>query len=251
MGGTAVATFTTVPLADACGEDAPFLLVAAVLVGYAALAWALLRDGPDRHPRRRSAWRGDPRRVPARGHLVALLPVRGGVRRLRRVQRLLARVPADAYELTSADAGVRTAGFVLVAIAARPLGGWLSDRFHPSPVLVTVFGAAAVLAVVPRSPRRWSRWPRSPSSAWPGAWGPRPARSSPSSASSRRPTRSVRSPDRRRRRRPRRLLPAAGDGRVYALDGSYAIGLMLLSDVALAAAVFTWLRLSRRTAARA
>jgi NNP family nitrate/nitrite transporter-like MFS transporter len=34
-------------------------------------------------------------------------------------------------------------------------------------------------------------------------------------------------------------------GGVYAIDNSYAIGLMLLSDVALAAAVFTWLRLGR------
>ena len=30
----------------------------------------------------------------------------------------------------------------------RPLGGWLSDRFHPIPVLIGAYGAAAVLAVV-------------------------------------------------------------------------------------------------------
>jgi NNP family nitrate/nitrite transporter-like MFS transporter len=41
------------------------------------------------------------------------------------------------------------------------------------------------------------------------------------------------------------FLPPLLMGGVYALDNSYAIGLMLLSDVALAAAVFTWLRLRR------
>src|SRR6266540_934748 len=44
MGGTAIANFTTVPLADASGAKAPFFLVAAVLVGYAVLALALIRD---------------------------------------------------------------------------------------------------------------------------------------------------------------------------------------------------------------
>jgi NNP family nitrate/nitrite transporter-like MFS transporter len=41
------------------------------------------------------------------------------------------------------------------------------------------------------------------------------------------------------------FLPPLIMGGGYALDGSYAIGLMLLSDVALAAAVFTWLQLGR------
>jgi len=30
----------------------------------------------------------------------------------------------------------------------RPVGGWLSDRFHPVPVLMACFGAAAALATL-------------------------------------------------------------------------------------------------------
>jgi len=46
------------------------------------------------------------------------------------------------YGLTQADAANRMAGFVLFAVAMRPIGGWLSDRLGPVRVL------AAALAVV-------------------------------------------------------------------------------------------------------
>ena len=54
----------------------------------------------------------------------------------------------NAFELTPTDAANRTAGFVILAVAMRPVGGWLSDKVHPVPVLTTCFGAAAVLAAL-------------------------------------------------------------------------------------------------------
>ena len=74
----------------------------------------------------------------------------------------------NAYGLTQADAAQRTAGFVLLAVVMRPVGGWLSDRFHPAPVLTGCFGIAAALAVLAaaasadparddRVPRPWPR----------------------------------------------------------------------------------------------
>lgn len=39
------------------------------------------------------------------------------------------------YGLTQADAANRMAGFVLLAVAMRPFGGWLSDRIGPVRVL--------------------------------------------------------------------------------------------------------------------
>jgi len=48
------------------------------------------------------------------------------------------------FGLKLVDAGFRTAGFVVLATAARPLGGWLSDKIGGARVLSTVF-----LAVVP------------------------------------------------------------------------------------------------------
>ena len=50
MGGTAIANFTTVRLADAYGARTPFLLVAAILAGYAVLSFLLLRDAPGPGP---------------------------------------------------------------------------------------------------------------------------------------------------------------------------------------------------------
>jgi len=40
-----------------------------------------------------------------------------------------------AHGLTPADAANRMAGFVVVAVIMRPVGGWLSDRLGAVPVL--------------------------------------------------------------------------------------------------------------------
>jgi len=50
----------------------------------------------------------------------------------------------DQFGLTSADAGFRTAGFVVLATLCRPIGGWLADRIGGARVLNGVF-----LGVVP------------------------------------------------------------------------------------------------------
>ncbi len=54
----------------------------------------------------------------------------------------------DGFGLTPADAGRRTAGFVVLATLARPLGGWLADRAGGRRVLAFVFPATAVAAVL-------------------------------------------------------------------------------------------------------
>jgi NNP family nitrate/nitrite transporter-like MFS transporter len=51
----------------------------------------------------------------------------------------------DLFKLTPADAGARTAGFVLLATLMRPVGGILADRWGGARVLVGVFSAMAVL----------------------------------------------------------------------------------------------------------
>ncbi len=45
----------------------------------------------------------------------------------------------DQFGLKPADAGFRTAGFVVLATLARPLGGWLSDKIGGACVLQVVF----------------------------------------------------------------------------------------------------------------
>lgn len=53
----------------------------------------------------------------------------------------------DIFNLTPADAGRRTAGFVLLATIMRPTGGMLSDRFGGRRVLAFVFPATAIFAI--------------------------------------------------------------------------------------------------------
>ncbi|MFI9583877.1 MFS transporter [Streptomyces sp. NPDC052236] len=142
MGGTAISALTTVKLVDARGTAAPFLITAGGLVAYAAVAALLLRDAPGRmvptEPlvRRLAAtarlgitWQASALYAVAFGGYVAFSVY-------------LPTYLKTAYGLSQADAANRMAGFVLVAVAMRPVGGWLSDRLGPVRVL------AASLAVV-------------------------------------------------------------------------------------------------------
>src|SRR5579864_5100011 len=63
----------------------------------------------------------------------------------------------DQFGLKPADAGFRTAGFVVLATLCRPLGGWLSDRIGGSRVLSWILPS---IASVDRSPIPWSEIPK-------------------------------------------------------------------------------------------
>ena len=54
----------------------------------------------------------------------------------------------EIFSLTPTDAGARTAGFVLVATVLRPVGGILADKIGGGKVLLGVFAAIAVLALL-------------------------------------------------------------------------------------------------------
>src|SRR5207247_192288 len=54
----------------------------------------------------------------------------------------------DEFKLSPADAGFRTAGFVVLATLLRPLGGWLSDRIGGARVLAAVFAGVAPFAML-------------------------------------------------------------------------------------------------------
>lgn len=43
------------------------------------------------------------------------------------------------FELDSVDAGLRTAGFIVLATLMRPTGGFLADKFNPYKILMVVF----------------------------------------------------------------------------------------------------------------
>lgn len=147
MGGTAISALTTVPLYQR-NEQLPFLLAAAALGIYAVVAWLVMGDAPGR--------------TAPTGSLVSRVVANSRLS----ITWLLAFLYAVAfggyvafsvylpsylkvaYELDPADASNRMAGFVVVAVVARPIGGWLADKLGAIQVLVGCFAIVAVGATL-------------------------------------------------------------------------------------------------------
>ena len=149
MGGTAISAFTTVRIRDAWGDAAPFLLVAAVLAVFAVVSWLLLRDAPGRPaPAGGGFWSRtwSTFRLPATLQLSWLYAV--GFGGFVAFSVYLPTFLVNAYDLTASDAAARTAGFVVLAVLMRPVGGSLSDRFGGIPVSVACFVVVTALAAV-------------------------------------------------------------------------------------------------------
>jgi len=53
----------------------------------------------------------------------------------------------DEFHLAAADAGFRTAGFVVLATLLRPLGGWMADRLG-DPAALLGLGFIGLLALL-------------------------------------------------------------------------------------------------------
>jgi NNP family nitrate/nitrite transporter-like MFS transporter len=52
------------------------------------------------------------------------------------------------FALDKVDAGIRTAGFIVLATLMRPIGGWLADKFNPFKILMFVFIGLAFSGVL-------------------------------------------------------------------------------------------------------
>ena len=148
MGGTAISAFTTVRLTDGLGPQAPFLIVAVVLTVYAIFAALLIRDAPGRVRPTGSflARTWATAKIPATAQLSFVYAV--GFGGFVAFSVYLPTYLINAFDLAPNDAALRTAGFVVLSVAARPVGGWLSDRYNPVSVLVLDFAVAAALAGV-------------------------------------------------------------------------------------------------------
>ena len=148
MGGTAISALTTVKLYTNVGDKAPFLITAAILAVYAVVAWLLLQDAPGRSvPTTSLAARISANlRLPITWQACVLYAVAFGGYVAFSVY--LPSYLKVAYGLTPADAANRMAGFVVVAVLMRPVGGWLSDRFGAVAVLAVGYGVVVVGAAV-------------------------------------------------------------------------------------------------------
>ncbi len=142
--GTAVAAFSIPAIRDAAGQEVAGLVFAAVIGAYALIWWSFARDVPGRQPKQqpygevlRSGW--DLYRL----SLFYFVTFGGFVAMAIYLPKLL----TDWFDLSLTDAGLRAAGFTLLATAARPVGGVLADRIGGSTVLALAFVGVGIDAI--------------------------------------------------------------------------------------------------------
>jgi NNP family nitrate/nitrite transporter-like MFS transporter len=151
--GTAVAAFSAPAVYKHFGQDVLGWSAGAVLL---LGAWIFLhgaRDAPRRAPRARylevvkAGWRL------YRLAFFYFITFGGFVA----MSIFLPKLLKDWFGYSLVDAGLRAAGFTIAATIARPVGGWIADRFGAYPVLVLTFAGvavdAAVLAAIASHPR--------------------------------------------------------------------------------------------------
>lgn len=148
MGGTALSAFFTPRFVQWFGYVPAHVILAVALAATGALIWLLARDAP--------GWTPSTQAVLPKLAAAARLAVTWQMSFLYAVtfggfvafSTYLPTYLKDVYDFDLAGAGTRTAGFAIAAVVARPLGGVLSDRWHPKLVVITSLAGAAVCAVL-------------------------------------------------------------------------------------------------------
>jgi NNP family nitrate/nitrite transporter-like MFS transporter len=149
MGGTVLTALTAPKIAKHWSLATPFWVAAALMAVMTVVFWLFARDAPVSEPRPQVSFTAPIRIFRAEPRAWALtlfyfLSFGGFVAMFLYLPKLLTGV----HELTKTDAGYRAAGFALLAVIARPVGGWVSDRIGAERVLRISFSATALLAVV-------------------------------------------------------------------------------------------------------
>jgi len=149
-GGTAVAAFTTLQLSNAFGRPAPFVLVAVLLGIYAVVSWRVLRPAPGRGTGARGGnWLTNAMRTlatPVALKLAVLYAIAFGGFVAFSVY--LPTYLVNNFGMEKGAASLRMAGFVVVSVLARPVGGWLCDRFVKTLVLASLLVVTGLFALL-------------------------------------------------------------------------------------------------------
>jgi MFS transporter, NNP family, nitrate/nitrite transporter len=137
--GTAIAAFAAPAIVDWLGREALGILTAVLLLATALVFYRMAED-PPRGPAAnygavlRSGWKL------WRLALLYFVTFGGFVAMAVFLPKLL----RDWFDISLTNAGLRAAGFTVVATLARPVGGLLSDRIGSATVLVFVFVGAGL-----------------------------------------------------------------------------------------------------------
>jgi NNP family nitrate/nitrite transporter-like MFS transporter len=144
--GQSLAVFLAPVLAARFGMSAPYLVFGGLALFWGVVLLLLAQNPPQTRPAISLAEALRPLRTEPLAWLFSLFyfVTFGGFVALGIYLPSLLR---EVFHLTPTDAGARAAGFVLLATAARPAGGWLSDRVGGDRLLAVVFLALAVLSL--------------------------------------------------------------------------------------------------------
>ncbi len=147
MGGTVLTALTAPTVVQRWGMTTMFVLAAAVVLVVAAIFAFGAQDPPTPRPqvtnllapfavftREWRAWALTAFYFLSFGGFVAMYLY-------------LPKLLVGVYALDKANAGARAAGFALLAVLARPLGGYLADRLGAQRVLLVCFAGATLLAI--------------------------------------------------------------------------------------------------------
>ena len=145
--GQSLAVFAAPVMAARLGWEAVFRATGALLLGWAIAYFVLARNPPQAgRPATVAAMTALLRRAPTAWLLGAFYFMTfGGFVAFSIYLPTLLRAQ---FGLAPADAGLRAAGFVVLATLMRPVGGWMADRIGGAQVLSWVFGGVALFSLL-------------------------------------------------------------------------------------------------------
>ncbi|MBB5080931.1 MFS transporter [Nonomuraea endophytica] len=148
MGGTALSAFFTPRLVESLGRSTTHLIMGAALAVMGVIMLLASRNSPAWQPSTEPALprMKDAMKIKATWQCAFLYAVSFGG--FVAFSTYLPTLLQNVYEFAQTEAGLRTAGFSIAAVIARPLGGISSDRVGPIRVLAISFAGALAMAVV-------------------------------------------------------------------------------------------------------
>lgn len=151
--GTALSGFLTPRLASGIGRDQTYIMIGTLLVLIAILFITVGRNAPNWKPSKGSSITRLKKALvfPVTLNMSIIYAITFGA--IVAFGVYLPVILKEAYNITLLDAASRAAGFILIAIIAKPIGGWLSDKVGGRHIIkISLLAIAALAAFVAFQP---------------------------------------------------------------------------------------------------